>query len=135
MELIKTLLQEKVGYDGKMISGSKSGYRNIYPKNFVLFNANICIAEKKLLTTKGKKIWWGDIDITKSRNALREIALETDTDIYVLSEMDGRFENEKTPIIKNFVYCAKGNGTEELGGFYKDHFILSESGELQELKS
>lgn len=113
-----------------MISGSKSGYRNIYPHNLVLFNANICILEKG---SNGKKVWWGDIDITKKRNELRSIAVELDVDIYILSEMDGRFENEKSPVMKNFVYCAKGDGTEELGGFYKKHYTLTETGELQEL--
>jgi hypothetical protein len=135
MELLKSLIREKVGYDGNMIAGSKSGYRNAYPNNFALFNANICILEKKLFKSNGVKVWWGDIDITKSRNALREIALELDVDIYVLSEMDGRFENDKSPIMKNFVYRANGNGTEELGEFYSKYYKLTESGELEELKS
>jgi hypothetical protein len=83
------LINEKIGWAGRMISGSKSGYRTLHPNNFALFNSNIC--------TKTGKIWWGDIDLTESKQVLLDIAESTGEEIYVLFEMDGRFENEDSP--------------------------------------
>ena len=71
---------------GRMLSGSKSGYMNANPNNEVYFNANIF--------TRNEKIWFGDIDITIDRDKLQTIADAMGTKLYVLREMDGRFENE-----------------------------------------
>ena len=71
---------------GRMLSGSKSGYMNTNPNNEVYFNANI-------FTRKGK-LWWGDLDITIDRDKLQTIADAMETKLYVLREMDGRFDNE-----------------------------------------
>lgn len=71
---------------GRMLSGSKSGYMNANPDHEVYFNANI-------FTTEGK-LWWGDLDITKDREVLERIAEAMGQKLYVLREMDGRFENE-----------------------------------------
>ena len=54
-----------------------------------VFNANLCIDEGK--------VWYGDIDVTKSKNDLQEIADKTGKKLYVLFEMDGRFDNEDNP--------------------------------------
>jgi len=72
---------------GRMISGSKSGYRRRYPDNTVYFNANIFVLGEG-------KIWWGDLDLTLDTPLLEEISKEMSKKLYVLSEMDGRFENE-----------------------------------------
>lgn len=125
MEKLQTALQEKLGSPGKLIAGSKSGYRSRYPQNLALFNANVCIQNADGNT---EKIWWGDIDISKSRNSLREISFEFETDIYVLFEMDGRFENERNPRIDRFVYRANSNGTEALGNRYDNYYTIDESG-------
>ena len=74
-------------YFGRMLSGSKSMYRESNPNSVVYFNAN-------LVTAKDGKIWWGDLDITKDGETLKAIAEENNTILYVLKEMDGRFENE-----------------------------------------
>ena len=87
--LLSVLINEKLGYPGKMISGSKSGYRKHYPDSMAVFNANLCIDEGK--------VWYGDIDVTKSKNDLQEIADKTGKKLYVLFEMDGRFDNEDNP--------------------------------------
>jgi hypothetical protein len=76
-----------LGFPGRMISASKSGYKERNPDCLVIFNSNVC-------TEKGK-IWWGDLDVTKSKDALSELAKETGETIYVLFEMDGRFEHEE----------------------------------------
>ncbi len=72
---------------GRMISGSKSGYRKRNPDNTVYFNANIFVLGEG-------KIWWGDLDLTIDTPLLEEISGEIGKKLYVLSEMDGRFENE-----------------------------------------
>ena len=71
---------------GRMISYSKSTYRQKYPENIVAFNANIF--------TKKEKVWWGDLDITKDSESLQRAATECGETLYVLRELDGRFENE-----------------------------------------
>jgi hypothetical protein len=83
-----------LGANGKMISNSKSGYRERNPENLSIFNANIC--------TKNEKIWWGDMDVTKDQNLIGDLAYILNEDLYVLYEMDGRFENEESPKIGNY---------------------------------
>jgi hypothetical protein len=84
-EIVK-LLNENLGFYGTMISGSKTGYSLARPKNFAIFNANIC--------TEKQKIWYGDIDLTLSKDKLVEISKTTDTDLYVFYEHDARFDKE-----------------------------------------
>jgi hypothetical protein len=72
---------------GRLISISKSGYREKYPDHDVYFNANVFVLGEG-------KVWYGDLDINLDREILTEIASECGVTLYVLSEMDGRFENE-----------------------------------------
>ena len=76
---------------GRMISGSKSLYRSKYPEHEVYFNANIVIES-------AKKVWYGDIDFHFDSVKLQEICNELKEPVYILREMDGRFENENQPI-------------------------------------
>lgn len=76
---------------GRMICGSKSLYREKYPNHKVCFNSNV------VAKTHGK-IWYGDLDLTLDREKLQEIANMLNDTLYVLYEMDGRFENENQPI-------------------------------------
>lgn len=71
----------------RMLSGSKTGYYSQHPNNLVVFNGNIIIE-------KHGKIWYGDIDITLEEDKLQAIANELCRDLYILREMDARFENE-----------------------------------------
>jgi hypothetical protein len=77
---------KKLGHTGRMISGSKSVYCFQYPTHEVYFNANIIV--------NGKKEWHGDIDLTIDRPILEEIATDLQQSLFILSEMDARFENE-----------------------------------------
>jgi hypothetical protein len=70
----------------RLISGSKSGYRNRFPDHEVYFNANIF--------TENGKIWHGDLDLTLDSEKLQNLANDLKTTLFILSEMDGRFENE-----------------------------------------
>jgi hypothetical protein len=72
---------------GRMISMSKSSYREKFPENEVYFNANIFVLKKG-------KVWYGDLDLTREIEVLKRIASNSGTDLYVLKESDGRFQNE-----------------------------------------
>ena len=76
---------------GRMISGSKSMYKHANPDNLVVFNANVA-------TKKSGKVFYGDIDLTFDFDDLKDVADELKEDLYILREMDGRFENENLPI-------------------------------------
>lgn len=84
---INDVLLEKLGWPGTMLSGSKSLYRERNPNNIVIFNSNIAIPSKG-------KVWYGDIDITKSLTTLKEISILLNEPIYIFYEMAYRFENE-----------------------------------------
>lgn len=119
-QLIEDLVTN-FGMTGMMISGSKSGYRDRNPDNLAVFNSNICVFEKDSRAYSnghGLKIWFGDIDITKGYAKLMELAIEHDIDIYILTEFDGRFENEEKPLMNNFVFKAGKDGIGTLGDIY-----------------
>lgn len=78
-------------HPGRMISGSKSGYRSRYPDSKVVFNGNIIIKS-------AGKVWWGDIDVTLEEAKLQAVANELKEDLYILYEMDARFGNEEKPV-------------------------------------
>jgi hypothetical protein len=69
---------------GRMISGSKSGYRMAFPNNVCHFNANI-------ITANDGKVWYGDLDLTMDADELKLVAYEADTILYVLREADCRW--------------------------------------------
>jgi hypothetical protein len=78
---------------GRMISGSKSSYRERYPDHEICFNANI-------FSLQQGKIWYGDLDLTLDSEKLDRIAESLGEKLYVVREMDGRFENESLTEIK-----------------------------------
>ena len=116
-----------LGMAGAMITESKSGYRERNPENLAIFNANVC--------TKDEKIWWGDLDVTKSQNLLEDLAYILNEDIYVLYEMDARFENEEAPKIEKFAVKFFYDGGCELSKSLKERFDqdlrLKEQNEVQ----
>lgn len=73
--------------NGRIISYSKSSYREKFPENEVYFNANIFVLGEG-------KIWYGDLDLTRDREKLERIATHFGRDLFILRELDGRFENE-----------------------------------------
>ncbi len=83
-------VEELLGSMGRMLSGSKSAYRARYPDHEVAFNAN-------LFTPLQGKLWFGDIDLTLDGSALQRVADRIGEDLFVLSEMDGRFDQEAAP--------------------------------------
>jgi len=100
--LYSEVVQDILGYPGKMISASKSSYARAFPDHIVIFNAN--------LFAGGKKIWFGDLDVTESIDSIKELSCSIGEDVYVLFEMDGRFGNEKNPNIENAVLKVNPSG-------------------------
>ena len=78
---------------GRMICASKGSYMEKNPTHLSVFNAN-------LVTITHGKIWYGDLDVTKSADLLKEIAKEIGEPLFVLREMDARFEEAETPASK-----------------------------------
>lgn len=116
-----------LGVSGRMIAPSKSGYRTKNPLNIAVFNANIVIGTKDSF----EKVWYGDVDITKDEVALRKIALELDTPIWVLPEMAARFDNENDPDIGQYVFMTDGKDYEIGDRYYKrDSIERNEAGDL-----
>ena len=126
---LRTILIETVGPMGRMISASKSGYRERNPENIAVFNSNLVLleaGEKFGLETRHGKVWFGDIDVTKDRNQLKDLAKRSGCDVVILSEMDGRFENEKDPLLDRFIYRVSPSGTETLGRDWSERYDIVE---------
>jgi len=125
-----------LGQPGKMIAGSKSQYRQENPTSLVFFNANVCFLQEEdgpkilgLFKTRkvcAEKVWHGDLDITISRNELKNLSACTGHSIVVLHEMDGRFEHASDPKWKNFVYRVDPDGSEMVGADYLDLVIFTD---------
>ena len=87
-----------LGMPGRMISASKSMYTPSKPDAIVVFNSNVC--------TESGKIWYGDIDVGLDEAKLKELADAIGERIYVLREMDARFENEGIPLLDKAVWSS-----------------------------
>jgi len=107
---------KKLGYYGVMLSGSKSWYRQKNPDNFVIFNANIC--------TEKNKVWFGDIDITKSKETLVQLAQDLNEKLFILYEMDGRFDHEDAPLVKKAAIVFNPDGKFEIREDMKQYYSL-----------
>lgn len=113
--MLKTI-EKKLGINGNMISYSKSSYRRANPNNIVVFNSNIII--------DNVKVWYGDIDITISKGNLIDISKDLNKIVYILYEMDARFDKEENPNIKNYVVKINPDGTIELNKRLKEFYNI-----------
>lgn len=102
---------------GRLITGSKSWYRNNNPDNLVIFNSNV-FAEGM------GKIWYGDIDLTVDKDVLYDVAKELGVTVYVLYEIDGRFENENREDFKDVAVWNTETGLGNKYCKYYDHETL-----------
>jgi len=97
MDTQADLARDILGQCGRMISASKSEYRSKHLGSIVVFNANVC-------TGSQGKIWFGDIDVSAAMDKLELLADAIGETIYVLYEMDARFENEYSPRLDRAVW-------------------------------
>lgn len=95
--------QSQMGYSGRMMSGSKSGYTYQYPANVPVFNGNLC-------TKEYGKIWYGDLDLTLDEVKIQKIAKALSVEIYVLRERAARFENENNPQFDEYLVKVSPQG-------------------------
>lgn len=59
---------------------------------------NICVWNANIVTKSSGKVWFGDLNLTKEGNSLKEIAAEIGETLYILREKDCRFDTENDPI-------------------------------------
>jgi hypothetical protein len=109
-------IDQILGKPGKMISASKGQYNFDNPDNFVIFNANVC--------TETGKLWHGDLDLTLELDKLIQAATELDLTLYILYEMDARFENENKPLIEKAALTVHANGTHQLRVSLKEFYNI-----------
>jgi hypothetical protein len=73
------IIENNLGYSGRMISGSKTMYQMNNPASVVYFNA--CIFDE-LLT----QVWYGDIDLTLDKKKIDKIAEVSEQPFYITKE-------------------------------------------------
>ncbi len=105
-DIFKTV-DDLMGRPGRMLSGSKTAYSNNHQNHLVIFNGNLFIQ----VENKYQKIWFGDVDVTRDIKTLIKLAKQLETAVYLLREMDGRFENENNPKIGKAVVKVYPDGT------------------------
>lgn len=76
---------EILGEHGRLLSWSKSAYRNEHPEDEVLFNA--CV-----FSEDGLLIWFGDLNLTLEADRLQRLADRLGRAIYVTPELPYRFQ-------------------------------------------
>lgn len=109
-----------LGYPGKIMCNSKSGYSKSHPTNVPVFNGNV-------ITEKLGKIWFGDLDLTIDGDSLKSLSVTLGEKIYVLREHDARFENENNPKLENAVAIFESGSIDfgpELKAYGKEEFMV-----------
>jgi len=130
---ITQIIERVLGYSGRMISGSKSGYRKVYPENVPVFNANIVIEDGG----KYVKVWHGDVDLTIDAEKLLKASEKTGKKLYVLYEMDARFDREDDPAIERHIASYEASQPQnlqvEIGEQY-DTFLIRDLNVIKYVK-
>jgi hypothetical protein len=92
----------------RLIAQSKSGYIRRHPQHALIFNATIA-------DSTGRRLWWGDLDLTIDESILVQLAERVGLDLYVYYEGDSRrgFVETIDPI--NAVFLVHPEGTVDPG--------------------
>jgi len=112
------IINKHLGFPGVMLSGSKDAPKSKFGTHFVVWNSNIVVEGYG-------KVWYGDFNITRSEGVLIALARDLGRKVYVLREMDGRFDNEKTPKTDHAIFITDGVRG-EIGGEYVDYYQRNE---------
>lgn len=100
------LALEYLGYPGRC-KGSKSGYCKRFPRNVMIFNANVYCG---MPDGSIQKIWYGDMDLTLEEQKLQYLAERLGRLVYVFYEMDGRFLRGEPANAERAIYLTAGQG-------------------------
>ena len=100
------IIENKLGDRGSILTVYKVKYRKTHPDNLIIFNSSIIVNDEK--------IWYGDIDLTESKDSLIELSKTINNNIYVLFGPDKRLHNENILDINNFVMVYSPDGTYKL---------------------
>lgn len=84
---VRKVLESHGFHQGRMISPYKEAPKG----HLAIWNANI-------VTWTHKKVWYGDLDLTKEGTELKKVATQIKEPLYILYEMDARFGEENRPI-------------------------------------
>jgi hypothetical protein len=84
---VTEIFKEEKLHTARMICSSKTTYRVSYPDNIAFFNCNI------LLEGWGK-VWFGDLDVTRDKRKLIQVASKLRQPLYLFRESDARFGKE-----------------------------------------
>lgn len=114
------VVRATLGNEGRMISYSKSGYRERHPDHVAIFNANVCVARGK--------VWWGDVDLTIDEPVLATLASRVAETVYLLYESHARFEHEAHPLLDRAVYSVTPSGHTKYDHRY---LVRAEDGSLR----
>lgn len=104
-------------YPGRMLSGSKSSYREKFPKHLVIFNANLVLASTG-------KVWYGDVDAHLDKVVLLAARKSLGEDLYFLYEHDARFDHENDPVeqlLPRAKFIVHDDKIEVLDKYYIEH--------------
>ena len=86
---VEKYLTERGYYTGRLITSvSKSAYYKSYPSHIVLFNA-------RLYNTKGKEVWWGDVDLSYDWKVFLEASCSLNQTLILTPETPYRFTGLK----------------------------------------
>lgn len=89
-----------IGYPGRMITGSKTGFGRRKPDHAAVFNAGVIV--------DGSEVWWGDLDLTEDADRLRALAAELNCSISVVYE-GGRHSRPISPLWTAALFTPDGN--------------------------
>jgi hypothetical protein len=120
---MKKIAEEKLGHAGRLIAGSKSGYYSAYPENVPIFNSNVVVKTGAFGGTV-EKIWHGDLDLTKDCQKLRKLSDAIEKPVFVITEMDGRFENEENPLINQYIAEITKDSV-KIGNSWDDFYVVN----------
>lgn len=92
----------------RLIAASKIGYMRRHPQHAVIFNATIA-------DSTGRRLWWGDVDLTIDEDILVQLAERVGLDLHVYYEGDSRrgFVDRIDPT--NTVLLVHPDGTVDRG--------------------
>jgi hypothetical protein len=119
---LEAIAVECLGRAGRLLSASKSGYLKAHPDHLVAFNANVCV--------NSDKVWWGDLDLTLSEQALRALASRSSGTVSLVGEHEGRFEQEARPLVERALYSVTPNGYIRLGNLWEFSYRRDADGQL-----